>query len=125
MEQNCKAYFESSIWHPTKAHGVTQKGIAGAGNRVTSHTFSYVTNCNSNEFYTDYICNMIKTPYTHTHTEYDLWDNVKINDVVFVVSHSPSPHHNSSHVFALNIRNNEYHIDCKAKCCKQRFVYTI
>jgi hypothetical protein len=25
-EQNCKAYFESSIWHPTKAQGVTQKG---------------------------------------------------------------------------------------------------
>jgi len=41
MEQNCKAYFESSIWHPTKAYGVTQKGIAGAGNTVTSHTFSY------------------------------------------------------------------------------------
>jgi len=69
---------------------------------------------------------MIKTPYTHTHThtEYDLWDNVKINDVVFIVSHNPSPHHNSSHVFQLNIGNNEYHIDCKAKCCNQRFVHT-
>jgi hypothetical protein len=32
MEQNCKAYVESSIWHPTKAQGITQKGIAGAGN---------------------------------------------------------------------------------------------
>jgi hypothetical protein len=31
MEQNCKAFFESSIWHLTKAHGVTQKSIACAG----------------------------------------------------------------------------------------------
>lgn len=85
MEQNYKAYFESSIWHPTKAHGITQNSIAGAGNTVIFHTFSYVTNCNRKGFYADYICNMIKTPYTHT--EYDLWDNVKINDVVFVVSH--------------------------------------
>jgi hypothetical protein len=66
MEQNCKAYFESSIWHPTEAHGVTQKGIAGAGNILMSHTFSYVTNCKRNETYADYICNMIKTPYTYT-----------------------------------------------------------
>jgi hypothetical protein len=52
MEQNCKAYFESSIWHPTKAQGVTQKNTAGAGNTVAmSHTLSYVTNCNRNEFF--------------------------------------------------------------------------
>jgi len=37
--------------------------------------------------------NMITT--THTHNESDLWDNVKINYVVFIVSHSPGPHHNS------------------------------
>ena len=79
MEQNCKAYFESSIWHPTEARGITQKDIAGAGNTVMSHTFSYVTNCNRNEFYVYCICNMIKTPYTHTQNEYDLWDNIKIN----------------------------------------------
>ena len=37
MEQNCKAYVESSIWHPTKAHGITQKGITGAGNSYVSY----------------------------------------------------------------------------------------
>lgn len=66
---------------------------------------------------------MLKTPYTHTQN--DLWENVKINDVVFVVSHRPSPFHNSTNVHALNLRNKEYHIDSKAKCCNQRFVYTV
>jgi hypothetical protein len=63
--------------------------------------------------------------HTHTHTEYDLWDNVKINYVVFVVSHKSSPLHNSTRVYALNLRNKEYHIDSKAKCCNRRFVYTV
>jgi len=47
------------MWHPTKARGITQKGVAGVGNTVMSHSFSYLTNCNSTEFYAEYICNMI------------------------------------------------------------------
>jgi hypothetical protein len=53
MEQHCKAYFESSIWHPTKAHGTTQNSIAGAVNTLIFHTFSYVTKCNRNGFYAE------------------------------------------------------------------------
>lgn len=53
------------------------------------------------DFMLNYICNMIKTPYTHT--EYDLWDNVKINDVVICCFSQIRPLHNFSHVFAINL----------------------
>jgi hypothetical protein len=132
MEQNCRAFFESSIWHLTKAHDVTQKSIACAGNTVMSHTFSYVTNCNRNEFYADYICNMLKTPHTHTHTHthtltlnMTYWTMLKLIIWYLLFLTGPVLFHNPTNVYALNLRKKEYHIDSKAKCCNQRFVYIV